>query len=206
MRARGADAPVLGGVGVSPNAETRYLQLTQAVPASIAANANALQDGYRDYQELSLSRSGLKTIYGLTLTLTLLLAAFAAIAGSVLLASSMTAPLLQLAEGTRAVAEGDFSPVREFPGNDEMNVLTRSLNAMTRQLTDARDAVQAKQRELEHAKAYLERVLGNLSAGVIVLDHGLQLVGANEGASRILGRDLDQDTGRPLHALDAQLA
>jgi len=201
-----ADAHALGAIGVSPNAETRYLQLTQAVPASIAANAEALQNGYRDYQELSLSRSGLKTIYGLTLTLTLLLAAFAAIAGSVLLASSMTAPLLQLAEGTRAVAEGDFSPVREFPGNDEMNVLTRSFNAMTRQLTDARDAVQAKQRELEHAKAYLEQVLGNLSAGVIVLNHGFHVVTANEGASRILGRDLNQDIGRPLHALDAPLA
>jgi len=206
-RARGTgDAPSLGSVGVSPGAETRYLQLTQAVPASIAANADALQNGYRDYQELSLSRSGLKTIYGLTLTLTLLLAAFAAIAGSVLLASSMTAPLLQLAEGTRAVAEGDFSPVREFPGNDEMNVLTRSFNAMTRQLTDARDAVQVKQRELEHAKAYLERVLGNLSAGVIVLNHGFHVVTANEGASRILGRDLNMDIGRPLHALDAPLA
>lgn len=202
----GSDALALGQTGMSPNAETRYLQLLQAVPASIAANADALQTGYRDYQELSLSRSGLKTIYGLTLTLTLLLAVFAAIAGSVLLASSMTAPLLQLAEGTRAVAEGDFSPVREFPGNDEMNVLTRSFNAMTRQLTDARDAVQVKQRELEHAKAYLERVLGNLSAGVIVLDHGFRVVSANEGASRILGRDLTLDVGHPLTALDTALA
>jgi nitrogen fixation/metabolism regulation signal transduction histidine kinase len=197
-----------GGLAESivSGADQRFLQLIQPVPGTIAANAEALQNGYRDYQELALSRSGLKTIYSLTLTLTLLLAVFAAIAGSVLLASSMTAPLLQLADGTKAVAEGNFAPVREFPGNDELNLLTQSFNAMTRQLTDARDAVETKQRELENAKAYLERVLANLSAGVIVLDAEFRLVTANFGASRILGRSLGEDIGRPLSALDDGLA
>jgi nitrogen fixation/metabolism regulation signal transduction histidine kinase len=195
---------VPGAMG--PAADARFLQLIQPVPASIAANAEALQTGYRDYQELSLSRSGLKTIYGLTLTLTLLLAVFAAVAGSVLLASSMTAPLLQLAEGTKAVAEGNYKPVKEYPGNDEMNLLTQSFNAMTRQLTDARDAVEGKQRELENAKTYLERVLGNLSAGVMVLDHAFRVVTANFGAGRILGRPLGEDSGKLLRELDPALA
>jgi nitrogen fixation/metabolism regulation signal transduction histidine kinase len=205
---------VLGGLAgsqlsssnISAGTDTRYLQLIQPVPPTIAANAEALQNGYREYQELSLSRSGLKTIYGLTLTLTLLLAVFAAVAGSVLLASSMTAPLLQLAEGTKAVAEGNFRPVREFPGNDEMNLLTQSFNAMTRQLTEARDTVETKQRELENAKTYLERVLGNLSAGVVVLDHEFRLVSANFGASRILGRPLSEEASRPFRELDQALA
>jgi nitrogen fixation/metabolism regulation signal transduction histidine kinase len=194
------------GASIAPSSEVRYLQLTQPVPPSIAANADALQNGYRDYQELSLSRSGLETIYGLTLTLTLLLSVFAAIAGSVLLASSMTAPLLQLAEGTRAVAEGNFRAVREYPGNDEMNLLTRSFNAMTRQLTEARDAVENKQRELENAKAYLERVLANLSAGVVVLDHEFRLVTANSGASRILGGTLAEHIGQPFAQIEPELA
>jgi nitrogen fixation/metabolism regulation signal transduction histidine kinase len=196
-----AGASLLAGRG-----EPRYLQLTQPVPPSVAANAEALQSGYRDYQELSLARGGLHRIYRLTLTLTLLLAVFAAIASSILLASSMTAPLLQVAEGTRAVAEGDFRPVREFPGNDELNLLTQSFNAMTRQLADAREAVEAKQRELENARAYLERVLTNLSAGVIVLDKDWRLVTANHGASRILGVPLAPHAGRPLAAVAQELA
>ncbi len=195
---------VFGSI-VPPN-EVRLLQLIQPVPPSIAANAEALQSGYRDYQELSLARSGLQTIYGLTLTLTLLLSIFAAIASSVLLASSMTAPLLQVAEGTKAVAEGDYRQVREFGGNDELNVLTQSFNAMTRQLTEARDQVETKQREVENARTYLERVLGNLSAGVVVLNTDFRLVTANHGASRILGHLLMQQTGAPLHELDAALA
>jgi nitrogen fixation/metabolism regulation signal transduction histidine kinase len=187
--------------------ERRFLQLIQYVPASVAANAQALQDGYREYQELSLSRSGLRKIYTLTLTLTLLLAVFAAMASAVLLSSSMTAPLLHVAEGTRAVAEGDYRRrVREFRGNDELNVLARSFNAMTAQLEQARDAVEAKQRELENAKAYLERVLANLSAGVIVLDRDWKLVTANYGASRILGLPLTQRAGTRLHEIAPVLA
>jgi nitrogen fixation/metabolism regulation signal transduction histidine kinase len=204
---RDLGVPRSGGLGAMlPPNEVRYLQLVQAVPASIAANAEALQNGYREYQELSLARSGLQTIYGLTLTLTLLLAVFAAIASSVLLASSMTAPLLQLAEGTKAVAEGNYRPVREFPGSDELNLLTQSFNAMTRQLTEARDQVENKQRELENAKTYLERVLANLSAGVVVLNKDFRLVTANHGASRILGHTLLQRTGQALSEVDAALA
>ena len=204
LRDEAKGGSVFGSI-VPPN-EARLLQLIQPVPPSIAANAEALQNGYRDYQELSLARSGLQTIYGLTLTLTLLLSIFAAIASSVLLASSMTAPLLQVAEGTKAVAEGDYRQVREFRGNDELNVLTQSFNAMTRQLTEARDQVETKQREVENAKTYLERVLGNLSAGVVVVNKDFRLVTANHGASRILGHLLMQQTGSPLHELDAALA
>jgi nitrogen fixation/metabolism regulation signal transduction histidine kinase len=193
-------------VSIVPPSETRFLQLIQPVPPSIAANAEALQNGYREYQELSLARKGLQTIYGLTLTLTLLLSIFAAIASSVLLASSMTAPLLQVAEGTKAVAEGDYRQVREFPGNDELNLLTQSFNAMTRQLTEARDQVETKQREVENAKTYLERVLANLSAGVVVLNKDFGLVTANQGASRILGYSLMQQADRPLSQIDAALS
>ena len=204
LRDETKQASPLGGIALP--SETRFLQLIQPVPSSIAANAEALQNGYREYQELSLARQGLQTIYGLTLTLTLLLSIFAAIASSVLLASSMTAPLLQVAEGTKAVAEGDYRPVREFPGNDELNLLTQSFNAMTRQLTEARDQVQTKQREVENAKTYLERVLANLSAGVVVLNKDFHLVTANHGASRILGHSLMQNTERPLNAIDAALS
>jgi len=186
--------------------EPRFLQLTQSVAAQVAANAKALQTGYGEYQQLSLARSGLQGIYRLTLALTLLLAVFAAIASGVLLASSMTAPLVELAAGTKAVAEGDFRPVREFRGNDELNLLPQAFNAMTRQLAEARNAVETRSRQLEAARAYLERLLANLSAGVIVLDEEFAIVTANYGAGRILGLPLATRAGRSLHEQMPQLA
>jgi nitrogen fixation/metabolism regulation signal transduction histidine kinase len=186
--------------------EPSFLQLTRSVAPDVAANAQALRAGYGQYQQLSLSRVGLQKMYRLTLTLTLLLAIFAAIASGVMLAGSMTAPLIELAAGTRAVAEGDYRPVREFRGNDELNVLTRSFNEMTRQLSDARETVEARSRELETARGFLQRVLSNLSAGVIVLDAESRIVTANLGAGRILGLSLEARVGEPLGEVHPQLA
>jgi nitrogen fixation/metabolism regulation signal transduction histidine kinase len=203
---RSGTALRLPGAGRIRIEEPRFLQLTQSVAPAVAANAQALQTGYGEYQQLSLARSGLQSIYRLTLTLTLLLAVFAAIASGVLLAGSMTAPLVELAAGTKAVAEGDFRPVREFRGNDELNLLPQSFNAMTRQLAEARDAVETRSRQLETARAYLERLLANLSAGVIVLDRNFAIVTANYGAGRILGVPLATRGGHNLQAEVPQLA
>jgi len=90
--------------------DSRYLQLRQPVPEQLATNAEALRVAYSEYQERYLARTGLRKIYIVTLTLTLLLAIFGAIAGAFLIASDLAKPLLLLAEGTKAVAEGNLSP------------------------------------------------------------------------------------------------
>jgi nitrogen fixation/metabolism regulation signal transduction histidine kinase len=181
--------------------EQRFLQLFTPVPKQLAENAEIVQSGYRDYQELSLSRQGLKQIYTMTLTLTLLLALFSAIALAFVLSNRLSAPLTILAEGTRAVAQGDFSPRQAMDGKDELGVLTQSFNTMTRQLDDARAVVEQKQSQLEAAKVYLESLLANLSTGVLVFDREMRLSTANQGAARILKQNLDEHVGRPLAAI-----
>ncbi len=166
--------------------DMRLLQLLSPVPQSLAGNAEAVQQGWRDYQELSINRAGLKRIFRITMTVTLLLTVFSAIAASFLLAGWMTGPLAMLAAGTRAVAEGDFRPVKDYSGRDELGVLTQSFNAMTRQLEEARALVERNQNELERANARLASVLANLTTGVIVLDQAFRVTQANVGAERIL--------------------
>jgi nitrogen fixation/metabolism regulation signal transduction histidine kinase len=121
-----------------------------------------------------------------TLTLTLLLAIFGAIASAFLIAKNLARPLLLLAEGTRAVAEGDLSPRPIVAGRDELGTLTQSFNAMTRQLFEARASVERNRGALQNAKAHLESVLGNMSAGVMVLDADFKLVNFNQSVERIL--------------------
>ena len=181
--------------------ENRLLQLVHPVPAALAENAEAVQAGFRDYQELSLSRIGLKRIFRVTLTVTVLLTVFSAIAAAFLLAGWMTGPLSMLAAGTRAVAEGDFRPVKDYVGRDELGVLTQSFNAMTRQLEDARAQVERNRVELELANARLASVLSNLTAGVIVLDRDFRVSLANAGAEKILGEPAQRMVGQPFASL-----
>jgi len=169
--------------------EARILQLTQPVPSSLALNADRVQEVYRDYQELSLGRQGLTRIYAMTLTLTVLLALFTAIAMAFVLARRLSAPLSILAEGTQAVAAGDFTPRQAIYSRDELGVLTQSFNQMTRQLADAQRDTERHRAEVESARAYLESILANLSAGVLVFDRSFLLRTVNEGAKTILDEE-----------------
>ncbi|MBI5861921.1 MAG: HAMP domain-containing protein [Rhodocyclales bacterium] len=183
-------APVIGSSSSRLELEPRILQFTRAVPASIARSAESVEAAHRDYQELQLGRAGLKRIYTLTLTLTLLLALFAAVALAFLLAERLAQPLLILAEGTRAVAAGDFTPRATTTNPDELGVLTHSFNSMTQQLAEAHAAAERHREEMEAARAYLESVLANLSTGVLAFDLRFRLRAANRGALTILGDDL----------------
>ena len=171
--------------------EPRILQLTQLVPEALGANAEAVQAVYRDYQELQLARTGLTRIYALTLTLTLLVALFGAFALAFIMARRLSAPLSILAEGTRAVAQGDFSPRQAVYSRDELGILTQSFNRMTAQLEEARLETERHRAEVESARAYLESILANLSAGVLVFDRQFFLRTVNEGALNILGDNFE---------------
>ncbi len=185
--------------------ESRWLQLLQPVSDKIAQNAREVQKGYLDYQELALSRQSLRNLFAVTLTLALLLTVFAAIAVALYLSKKLVKPLLTLASGTQAVSIGDFRPLPEPPSNDEVGQLTRSFNDMTRQLEEARRMVESNRAQLERSNVYLESVLSNLSAGVLVFDQQFRLTTFNQGAQAILSVDLRSAPGRPLETIDGMI-
>jgi nitrogen fixation/metabolism regulation signal transduction histidine kinase len=181
--------------------ETRVLQLVQPVPQSLARDAQAVHAAYQDYQQIAVSRVGLKRIYGVALTLTLLVALLITIAVAYLLSEQMGAPLRALARGTRAVARGDFSQMPAVAARDELGMLIQKFNHMTRQLSEARKALARNHQETVQAKAFLESVLVNLSSGVVVLDDALRVRTVNAAALQILGLDAATVAERPFAAL-----
>jgi nitrogen fixation/metabolism regulation signal transduction histidine kinase len=200
--ATGLRQRVVVAVPEPPGTAPRYLQLMQAVPINLASNAQVLQEAYSTYQSRAFARTGLRKMYIETLTLTLLLAIFSAIGSAFLIAGNLAQPLLVLAEGTRAVAEGDLSPRPIVETNDELGTLTQSFNAMTGQLFEARSAVERNRSALESAKAHLESVLANMSAGVIVMDAEGVVVNSNDAVHRILQVDASALARRPLDEIE----
>ena len=171
----------------APFESPRVLQIVQVAPRNLAADASSVEAGIRDYQQLGLQREGLKQLFALTLTLAMLLTLFSAISLAFLLSDRLSAPLSALAESTRAIAKGDFTKLNPVKSRDEFGVLTQAFNTMTRQLAGASEIVGRKQQELEHANAYLESILGNLTSGVIALDERLYVKTINKNAEEMLG-------------------
>ena len=170
--------------------ETLILQLLQPVPKTLSNTAEAVQDVYRDYQELSYSRNSLKDVFKLTLTLVLMLAMLSALAIAFVLSRRLSQPLTVLAEGTRAIAAGDYSTMLPEHGKDELGVLVKSFNSMTRQLDDATKATERNRARLEAARGYLETILAHLSSGVLAINRNGELRTHNLAASDILGLNL----------------
>lgn len=170
--------------------ELRVLQLMQPVPKSLSNTAEAVQEVYQDYQELSYSRGSLKDIFALTLTMVLMLAMLSALAIAFLLSRRLSQPLGVLAEGTRAIASGDYSNVLPEHGKDELGVLVKSFNSMTRQLDEATKATEQNRIRLEAARAYLETILAHLSSGVLAINEKAELRTFNLTATNILGIEL----------------
>lgn len=170
--------------------EVRALQLVQRVPASIVEDAQLAEKGYTDYKQLLYARVPLKRIFGLTLTLALILTLFSALALAFVLSERLTAPLSALAESTRAIAKGDYSKLNPVKSRDEFGILTQSFNTMTRQIADATEAMERNQQQLENARAYLESILSNLTTGVLTFDERLYVKTMNAAANGILGVEI----------------
>jgi nitrogen fixation/metabolism regulation signal transduction histidine kinase len=195
---RPEDAPATGfGLVGDTVREERYLQVLHPVPGVLARNADEVQRAYQEYQEKALGRTGLRKMYIGTLTLTLFLAVFIAVMLALLLGGQLARPLLMLLQGTKEVAEGDLSPKRELKSRDELGMLTQQFNQMTRQLAEARIAVEENRSALEQSKAYLESVLQNLTAGVLVFDRRFVLITTNPGAERIFRQPFNGVLGQP---------
>ncbi len=136
----------IGNPGLELMSESRYLVVSEKIPAALAENALIVQTAYSEYQERALARTGLQKMYIGTLTLSLFLAVLGAFILAVILGNQLVRPLLVLALGVERVSAGDFSPKLALPQDNELAGLTRSFASMTQQLADARAAEQKTER------------------------------------------------------------
>jgi len=201
----GAPVALVRALALIPNTdislaatEDRYLMVVQPVPPQLVANALAVQDAYREYQQRAIARDGLRRMYIGTLTLAGVLSVFGAVLLAVMLGNQIVRPLLLLADGVSQVAAGDLTAKPVFASRDELGGLTRSFADMTEQLSEARTQVQRGVNQLEGARTRLQTILDSLTAGVIVFDKQQRIDTVNPGATRILRQPVSAYRGRRL--------
>ncbi len=180
------------------NDRARIILALFPVTPRIDELAKNVESSYIKYKELSYLREQLKVSFIMILTLVLLFSIFSAVWAAFYSAKRLAAPIRDLAEGTRLVAEGDYNTQLPVTSKDELGFLIASFNQMTRKIASARDAVRRSQQEAEAQHTYLEAVLGRLSSGVLVLDTEKTLRTANISSGKILAADITSLIGKPL--------
>lgn len=184
-----------------PTAEARMLQSLMPIAVRQSLLADSVQSAFAKYKELAYLRTPLKYSFTLTLSLALALSLLGAVWAAFFSSRQLVAPIRDLAEGTRAVAAGDYDKKLPIAANDELGFLVQSFNDMTHRIALARDDAKKSQRQAEGQRTYLETLLGRLSSGVLALDKHRTLRMANAAAGQVLGADLSKRIGDSLEQI-----
>ena len=177
----------------------KALFFRRPIPDNVTRDAELIENARSKYAELTYAKQGLQTFFLITLLTAALLSIMLALVIALYFARRFIEPILSLAEGAKAVAQGDFSQPRPVYRNDELGQLTRLFNHMTEQLAIAREAEELNRIRQEAARHYLETVLESLTAGVITLDETGRLKTLNRSAENILGLPLSELSGSNWH-------
>lgn len=190
-------------VGAQGREARAYIGLAILVPQTLTADMHAISKSFEEYQQIKLLKKPIQTTYYMYWSIVALLVMFCAIWFGFYLAKSMIIPLMELAEGTRRVANGDLTVHLDLNAGDEIGVLVDSFNKMTHDLRLSREQLELsaemlRQRniEIEARRRYMEIVLKNISAGVISLDVTGVILTMNTSAEKMLSLNAESIINR----------
>ncbi|MCE1204695.1 MAG: ATP-binding protein [Holophagaceae bacterium] len=127
----------------------------------------ALEQRYRESQQIRANRDTLQTLPQSTFLFLTLLTLFFAVWSGLALAKSLSEPIRALAKAAQRVGSGDLEVQLPELGEDELAFLARTFNAMTRDLKTNQAAIEAQASRLEQQRAYLDQLLAALPVGVM---------------------------------------
>jgi len=177
----------------------RYLYISRSVDGAILNLLDETKETIALYQQLESERGRLLFEFGLIYLGFAVIVILAAIWLGLWFAERLAKPVGRLAGAAQRVGAGDFDTrVQEEKGDDEIAMLSRMFNQMTKQLKAQRDALVETNRQTERRRRLFDSVLSGISTGVIGLNSKGEIDIFNAASLRLLGLDDDRDHGRPL--------
>ncbi|MGB3406727.1 MAG: PAS domain-containing sensor histidine kinase [Jannaschia sp.] len=177
----------------------RYLYVTRTVDGAILQLLDETQETAQLYQTLEEDRGRLLFDFGLLYLGFALILILAATWAGLWIAERLSRPVGQLAGAAQRVGQGDLDVrVTEERGDDEIAMLGRIFNQMTRQLKGQRDALVETNMQTERRRRLFDSVLSSVTAGVIGLDAVGRIDFTNRSAQRLLHADGENQYGRLL--------
>jgi len=164
-----------------------YLYAARVFDPEFGRQLTQAQDVLTDYRGL-LERARLYQLrFNAALLIVSLLIVGLAIFFALKIADRLVRPLGGLVSAAGRVEEGDFTtrvPIESK--DDELGVLAAAFNRMTGRLEEQTGALKAVNTQLDTRRAFIEAVLGSVTAGVIALDNDRRILINNRSAEALL--------------------
>lgn len=128
------------------------------------------------------------------LMLAITLSVFLTLLISLILAETLTKPILRIRDMAERIAQGDLTKRVDYAGRDEISSLVLTINHMAEQ-------IQANIDEITGEKDKMNALLSALPDGVIALDHEANVLFLNEAAIKMTKIEPDNASGSNLLTL-----
>jgi two-component system nitrogen regulation sensor histidine kinase NtrY len=186
-----------------PGLAQGYVVVSANLTGGLSDKISSITRGFEEYQQIKLLKRPIQASYFITLSVVASLVVFCAVWFGFYLAKTITIPIMQLAQGTRRVAEGDLSFSLDIQADDEIGSLVSAFNKMTKDLRVGREQLELSAQmlrqqnvEIEERRRYMEIVLKNVSAGVITMDAQGVVTTLNTAAGNMLSLQAEKILNR----------
>ncbi len=182
-----------------------YLYAARVFDPQFREQVERSSDVLRDYRSL-LKRSRVNQLrFNGALLLGSLIIVGLSILTALKLADRLVRPVGQLVDAAGRIETGDFSarvPVSNT--EDEVQTLATAFNQMTERLEEQTTELRSANTQLETRRAFIEAVLSSVTAGVIAVDTGHNILLLNRSAETLLehGEDIE---GKALGSVSPEL-
>lgn len=173
----------------------RYLYVSRNVDGDILNLLDDTKETASLYHQLESERGKILFEFGLLYIGFAVILILAAIWLGLWFAERLSRPVGRLAAAAQQAGTGDLDvQVIEEDGDDEIAMLGRYFNQMTRQLKGQRDTLLENNRQIERRRRLFDSVLSSVASGVVGLDDVGTVTFVNRSAERLLALP-DEQTG-----------
>ncbi|MDQ2092821.1 sensor histidine kinase NtrY-like [Rhodalgimonas zhirmunskyi] len=171
----------------------RLVYVSRTVDGDILKLLDDTQQTVRLYQQLESERGRVLFEFGLLYLGFAVILILAAVWLGLWFAERLAGPVGRLAGAAQRVGAGDLDvQVLEEEGDDEISMLGRYFNQMTKQLKGQRETLLTNTDQIERRRRLFDSVLSSVTSGVVGLDPDGRVTFVNRSAERLLAWEGDQ--------------
>ena len=173
----------------------RFLYVSREVDGEILSLLDETQETVRLYQQLENERGRVLFDFALFYLGFALILILAAIWLGLWFAERLSGPVGRLTGAAQRVGAGDLDvQVREEEGDDEIAMLSRYFNQMTKQLKAQRTTLLDNTLQIERRGRLFDSVLGSVTSGVVGVDAKGRVSFVNKSGARLLDWQEDRES------------
>ena len=173
----------------------RFLYISREVDGEILSLLDDTKETVRLYQQLESERGRVLFEFGLLYLGFAVILILAAIWLGLWFAERLSRPVGQLTGAAQQVGGGDLDvQVPEDDGDDEIAMLGRYFNQMTRQLKRQRQTLVDNTTQIDRRRRLFDSVLSSVTSGVVGCDPGGRVTFVNRSARRLLDWSGDEES------------